>query len=104
MTYAVTQIPGLLVFAVNSDRSLIPFLSHVLVRSAVLEGPDAVAAILGEYNTTARELLSRFDSQPVGPEDVVTALDAMKSNYLLDRIHKKIASLQKSDNRLPPMI
>ena len=39
--YPVTRIPGLLVLAVNPDKKLIPFLSHVFVPSIIHDGPKA---------------------------------------------------------------
>jgi hydroxymethylpyrimidine pyrophosphatase-like HAD family hydrolase len=99
--YAVTRIPGLLVFAVNSDRELVPFLSHVLVPSAVLEGPDAVADVLTDYNRIAFRLLRRFDSRSSHPQDVDTALDVLKAEVLLKRIGKKLGALGESTHLSP---
>jgi hypothetical protein len=72
--YPVTRIPGLLVFAVNPDRNLVPFLSHVFVPSAILGGPSATADVLEELNRCARELQVQFS--PDRPTK--TAVEALK--------------------------
>jgi hypothetical protein len=48
--YAITKIPGVLVFAVNEDRSLVPFLNGVVIPFADAHGPAASARLLQELN------------------------------------------------------
>lgn len=96
--YAVTRIPGLLVFAVNPDRALVPFRSHVLVPSAIMEGPEATADVLGELNKIARAaLLSRPEAQQQGG----SAIDRFKIRLFGDRIHAKMEALKNSDKLTP---
>ncbi len=56
--YPVTKIPGLLVFAVNNDRHLVPFHSRILIPSVTAHGPEATAHILRAFNTMAFARLS----------------------------------------------
>lgn len=94
--YPVTRIPGLLVFAVNSDRDLIPFLSHVFVPSSILEGPDATAAVLTELNQIARSSLKTMHS-----EDGGTVIDRFKIQIFGDRIDDKITEMRKNRSLSP---
>ena len=95
--YPVTRIPGLLVFAVNSDKQLIPFLSHVYVPSSILEGPDATAEVLTEFNRTARKMLIRHSKLNKGKNRgyrTPTALEVLKKEMFASRIREKIDRLQ----------
>lgn len=102
--YPVTRIPGLLVFAVNPDKALIPFLSHVFVPSSILEGPEATADVLAELNRIARSSLKSLDEvddahyawQPGG-----TVIDRFKTRMFGERIQSKIASLRTSRKLSP---
>jgi hydroxymethylpyrimidine pyrophosphatase-like HAD family hydrolase len=95
--YPVTRIPGVLVFAVNSDRALVPLLSDVFVPSAVLDGPDATAQILTQFNNCAQRLISTYircgDKMRCSPV-TQTAVDALKEEIFAARIQNKIASLR----------
>jgi hypothetical protein len=102
--YAVTRIPGLLVFAVNSDRALIPFLSHVFVPSSILEGPEATSDVLGELNKIARNTLTSWLKSgrcPGGFPERSSAIDRFKIKIFGERIHTKIEAL-KSCGKLTP--
>ena len=94
--YPVTRIPGLLVFAVNSDRALIPFLSHVFVPSSILEGPDATADVLAELNKIARSSLKTCDEDDGGAHasQSRTVIDRFKIKIFSDRIQSKITALR----------
>ena len=87
--YAVTRIPGLLVFAVNSDRNLVPFLSSVFVPSTTVHGPSATADVLEDYNRCANELSHLIDPQQPGK----TVIDALKEKVFSSRIKQKIEQL-----------
>lgn len=102
--YPVTRIPGLLVFAVNPDKALIPFLSHVFVPSSILEGPEATAAVLTELNTIARSSLMTFGEGDDGPHIWPrrgTVLDRFKIKIFGERIQNKITSLRGSGKLSP---
>ncbi|HXM51027.1 MAG TPA: hypothetical protein VN956_24495 [Pyrinomonadaceae bacterium] len=94
--YAVTRIPGLLVFAVNPDKKLIPFLSHIFVPSAILEGADATADVLTHFNKCALGLLNDFAHSLRGKRraEVRTALEVLKEEIFASRIREKIADLK----------
>jgi hydroxymethylpyrimidine pyrophosphatase-like HAD family hydrolase len=90
--YAVTRLPGVLVFAVNPDKELVPFISQVVVPSAIFEGPDATAQVLGWFNRCARDLLAEYrEGQPA----VMTAIEALKHQYFTNRIEQKIGDLKR---------
>jgi hydroxymethylpyrimidine pyrophosphatase-like HAD family hydrolase len=101
--YAVTRIPGLPVFAVNSDRALVPWLSDVFVPSTILEGPEATAEALGDLNKIARTLLQSARSPrknkkpPHGYSERGTAIDSFKIELFSKRIHEKIEALRNSE-------
>jgi len=88
----VTRIPGLLVFAVNQDKKLIPFLSHVFVPSTILVGPDATAGVLADFNKCAVKLLTEFEHAR-RTHTVKTALEAFKEDIFVNQIREKISSL-----------
>lgn len=95
--YPVTRIPGLLVFAVNPDKRLVPFLSHVFVPSSILQGPDATADVLAELNKIARTLLKERELQRTGGFAGVpygSAIDSLKIKVFGDRIRDKIDALK----------
>jgi hydroxymethylpyrimidine pyrophosphatase-like HAD family hydrolase len=94
--YAVTRIPGLLVFAVNPDKNLIPFLSHIFVPSAILERTDATADVLTHFNNCALRLLKNFDHMVKAKKqsDIKTALEVLKEEIFAARIREKIADLK----------
>jgi len=89
--YPVTRIPGLVVFAVNSDRELVPYLHHVFVPSAILEGPEATAQILTSFNQCANRLLKGHAD---GAHKGWTALDVLKEEILATRVADRIAELR----------
>ncbi len=95
--YAVTRIPGLLVFAVNPDRDLIPYLSQVVIPSQTLDGPDATCEILRRVNDCTRSLLQQFDSGLRGGEQPTnrTALELFKEQLLAEQTHEQIANLMQ---------
>lgn len=90
--YPVTRIPGLLVFAVNQDKELIPFLSHVFVPSAILVGPDATADVLADFNKCAVRLLKETE-RVQGTPKLKTALEAFKEEIFVTRIRETISHL-----------
>lgn len=81
--YPVTRIPGLLVFAVNPDKALIPFLSHVFVPSSILEGPEATADVLTELNKIARNSLKALNARgtfaDISPAELTNKNSACKT-------------------------
>lgn len=91
--YPVTKIPGLLVFAVNSDRQLVPDLHHVFIPSTILEGPQATAQILTSFNQCATRLLKEWSGTV---QDGRTALDVLKEEILAKRVADKITELRAS--------
>lgn len=95
--YPVTRIPGLLVFAVNPDQEMVPFLSHVFVPSAILAGPDATREVLAHFNRCAFKLLSNFDRTKAGFGNAKTALESLKQDIFLARIREKIDDLGQMD-------
>lgn len=102
--YPVTRIPGLLVFAVNSDRQLIPFLSHVFVPSSTMEGPDATADVLTEFNIIARTLIKGDKYQDITGSHAAhpfSALDMLKVKVFAERIRIKTEHLKISGAASP---
>lgn len=95
--YPVTRIPGLLVMAVNPDKKLIPYLSHVFVPSAILEGVDATAKVVSEFNSHATQLLMKFDRGEMKKKGVTwkTALEALKEEIFSRRVLEKVDNLRK---------
>jgi hypothetical protein len=102
--YPVTRIQGLLVFAVNPEKALIPFLTQVFVPSSILEGPEATADVLGELNKLARTSLAE---RAAGGRcstctcDSGSAIDCFKVKVFGERIHLKTEAL-KIGGRLKP--
>jgi len=90
--YPVTKIPGLLVFAVNPDRHLVPFLSRVFVPSTIMGGPNATADVLEELNRCTKELRLQFS--PDRPTR--TAVEELKVRLFSRRIRQKIDQLGPS--------
>ena len=91
--YPVTRIPGLLVFAVNSDRMLVPSISHVLIPSTILEGADAVASVLSEFNGIVQELITEYvhHRKPDGqPSHVPSAVEVFEERIFVDRIKQLV--------------
>ena len=91
--YPVTRIPGLLVLAVNRDRQLVPSLRHVLVPSAIFEGPEATADVLMHFNQCARRLIKGFRSD----HPPKTAIQVLKEEIFADRIVEKVNGLRSQD-------
>jgi hypothetical protein len=91
--YPVTRIPGLLVFAVNRDRGLVPFLSDIFVPSAIFEGPEAASDVLAQFNHCARCLLKEYRSD----RPIKTAIEALKEEIFSNRIVEKIGRLKSLD-------
>jgi hydroxymethylpyrimidine pyrophosphatase-like HAD family hydrolase len=91
--YPVTRIPGLLVFAVNPDRTLVPFLSRIFVPSTIVGGPNATAEVLEELNRCARELQFRFNPD----KPTKTAVEELKVRLFSRRIRQKIEQLGPSN-------
>ena len=91
--YSITRIPGLLVFAVNRDRGLVPFLRDVLVPSAIFEGPEATSDVLTHFNQCARRLLREY--RPEHPTR--TAIEALKEALFANRITEKITQLRSQN-------
>lgn len=97
--YPVTRIPGLLVFAVNPDKKLVPFLSHVFVPSSILEGPEATKDVLSQLNKIASDCLKSWVPQKPTADDFLphaSAIDFFKVKVFGDRIHTKIDDLKRS--------
>jgi hydroxymethylpyrimidine pyrophosphatase-like HAD family hydrolase len=90
--YPVTKIPGLLVFAVNPDRNLVPLLSRVFVPSTIRGGPSATAEVLEELNRCARELQLQFNPD----KPTKTAVEELKVRLFSRRIKQKIEQLGPS--------
>jgi hydroxymethylpyrimidine pyrophosphatase-like HAD family hydrolase len=90
--YPVTRIPGLLVFAVNPDRNLVPFLSRVFVPSTILGGPSATAEVLEDLNRCSTELQLQF--KPDRPTR--NAVEDLKIRLFSRRIKQKIDQLEPS--------
>jgi hydroxymethylpyrimidine pyrophosphatase-like HAD family hydrolase len=88
--YPVTRIPGLLVFAVNPDRELVPCLHHVLVPSAILEGPDATGQIVAKFSECARRLSKGQTHKNKGQ----SALDLLKEEILSTRVIDRLEKLK----------
>ena len=88
--YSITRIPGLLVFAVNRDRGLVPFLRDVFVPSAIFEGPEATSDVLTHFNQCARRLLKEYRSD----HPTRTAIEALKEDIFANRISEKITHLR----------
>lgn len=97
--YPVTRIPGLLVFAVNSDKDLIPFLSHIFVPSTILAGPDAVIEVLKNFNMRAQQLLNEYihsQNDQMQP-DYKTAIEVLKKEIFISRVEGKLSDLKQAD-------
>ena len=97
--YPVTRIPGLLVFAVNPDKKLVPFLSHVFVPSSILEGPEATKDVLSQLNKIASNCLKSWIPMKSTSKDYqphTSAIDCFKVKVFGDRIHSKIDYLKRS--------
>jgi hypothetical protein len=90
--YPVTRIPGLLVFAVNPDRNLVPFLSRVFVPSTIRGGPSATADVLEELNRCTKELQLQFCLD----KPTKTAVEELKIRLFSRRIKQKIEQLGPS--------
>jgi hydroxymethylpyrimidine pyrophosphatase-like HAD family hydrolase len=90
--YPVTRIPGLLVFAVNPDQGLIPFLSQVLVPSTIVVGPDATAEVLAQFNRCVLRILS----DTTAANGTKTAVDVLKGEVFATRIRAIVARLSNS--------
>ncbi len=90
--YPVTRIPGLLVFAVNPGRGLVPYLSRIFVPSNILGGPSATAEVLEELNRCAEELQRQFNSDGTR----TTAVEELKVRLFSRRIKQKIEQLRPS--------
>jgi len=88
--YPVTRVPGVLVFAVNRERELVPFLRDVFVPSAIFEGMEATADVLTQFNHCARRLLREY-----GPDQPArTAIEALKEEIFSSRIADRLARLR----------
>jgi hydroxymethylpyrimidine pyrophosphatase-like HAD family hydrolase len=95
--YPVTRIPGLLVFAVNSDRERVPCLSDVFVPSTILEGPEATAEVLMHYNKCACRLLKDYLRRDKKRSVNRTAVEVLKEEIFAKRVREKIASLSDAN-------
>jgi hypothetical protein len=93
--YPVTRIPGLLVFAVNSDREFVPYLHHVFIPSTILEGPEATTQILTSFIQCAIRLLK---GRPSKMSDGRTALDVLKGEILSKRVADGITELHTKNH------
>ncbi len=87
--YPVTHIPGLLVFAVNQDRALVPMQSRVLVPSTVFVGPKATEDVLRRFNRLAA---NKRESATSG-----SPLSLLKRELFLERLTKKLERLRDPD-------
>jgi len=93
--YPVTRIPGLLVFAVNTDKELIPASSTILVPSTITEGPDATTEVLIQFNQCVHQLIGEFSRDQ---QTTMTAIDALKHRLFTNRIEKKISNLKRNES------
>ena len=93
--YPVTRIPGLLVLAVNPDKKLIPYLSHVFVPSIIHDGPKASEQVITQFNTTADRLIGEYVNAKTTKKkyNVRSALDVIKEEWFFTRIKDKINDL-----------
>jgi hypothetical protein len=88
----------LLVFAVNSDKDLVPFLSHIFVPSTILAGPDAVIEVLKSFNMCARQLLNDYvHSQSKKQPYHKTAIEILKKEIFITRVEVKLSELKQAD-------
>jgi len=90
--YPVTKIPGLLVFAVNPDRNLVPINSGVFIPSTIRGGPRATAGVLEELNCCASDLQLQFNPD----KGTKTAVEELKLRLFSRRIKQKIQQLGPS--------
>ena len=102
--YSVTRIPGLLVFAVNKDRDLVPSISKVFVPSAIFEGPKAVAEELTKYVSESQRLIEEYClAMDAGKTPVIkTAIEALKEKIFVERIKDKINNWNISSREYSP--
>jgi len=93
--YPVTRIPGLLVLAVNPDKELIPYLSHVFVPSIIHDGPTASEQVITQFNMTADRLIAEYVNAKKTKKkyNVRSALDVIKEEWFFTRIKDKINDL-----------
>lgn len=102
--YPVTRIPGLLVFAVNPDKELIPFLSQVFAPSSIMEGPGATAEVLSEFNKIAHNLIAGQKFKNIARSHSLypfSALDTLKIEVFAERIREKTESLKTRGTASP---
>ncbi|MFX0204175.1 MAG: hypothetical protein ACFFCW_49385 [Candidatus Hodarchaeota archaeon] len=102
--YSVTRIPGLLVFAVNKDRDLIPSLSRVFIPSTIFDGPAAVAKELAKFTSESERLLKEYcQAKDAGETPITkTAIEALKEKIFVERIKDKINHWDISPRNIPP--
>ncbi len=89
--YPVTRIPGLMTFAVNPDKSLVPFLMPILVASTIFHGQDATADVVSHFNSCARRLQAQCAD---GRAASRTPIELLKEEIFAKRIEEKIAHLK----------
>jgi len=96
--FAVTRVPGVLVFAVNPQRELVPLLSHILIPSTILEGPVATAHVLARFNDCAERLLREYSRESSRKPAMVckTAITVLKEDIYAERTQAMIAALQRA--------
>ena len=92
--YPVTRIPGLLVFAVNTEQHLIPVLSGVIAADYLFTGSSATCKIMDEFNMNTIYLLEEYENNKNKEETPKTAVENFKSNFFIKRIKKKIEKLE----------
>jgi len=102
--YSVTRIPGLLVFAVNEDRDLVPSLSKVFVPSTIYEGPQAVAEELIKYISESNRLIEEYcRAKEAGKDPIIkTSIEALKEKIFVERIKNKINNWDISSREYSP--
>jgi hydroxymethylpyrimidine pyrophosphatase-like HAD family hydrolase len=91
--YPVTRLPGLLVFAVNSERELVPFQSTIYVPSSLFWGPEATADVLGRLDRSTRDLVERHGGANRAMTSR-TAIEEFKRALFVERISQKIGQLR----------
>jgi hydroxymethylpyrimidine pyrophosphatase-like HAD family hydrolase len=92
--YVVTRIPGLLVFAVNEDKDLIPSSSNIFVPSTIFDGPEAVAEVLSDINKIASKLIRKYEkTKKINYQKAKPAIEILKKRIFIKRIKDKIESL-----------
>jgi hydroxymethylpyrimidine pyrophosphatase-like HAD family hydrolase len=95
--YPVTRLPGLLVFAVNPQKELVPFQTGVYVPSSMFWGPEATSDVLARLDNSIRDVVERQVSArtPGGSAVPEGAIEEFKRKLFAERIATKIDHLSR---------